>query len=155
MNNDLIDLREKYVRLRELRASKAHREPDREELRAISRRWPGSLAEIDRLSPDVLDQRIVALDAAIAGAEPPLWARAWILAHRRLRGALAIKLWLATGKRDLPAEADLYLERIDEIARPPNGRISDLVFADVARELSLPEGEMRTLLMPREPMITS
>jgi hypothetical protein len=164
VNKDLIDLREKYLRLRELRASKAHREPEREELREVSRRWPGALAEIDRLSPDVLEHRIAALEEAIAGGEPPLWARAWILAHRRLRGALAIKMWLA-GRREitaltraslndaaLPNDAALYLDRLDEIAHPPNGRLSELVFGDVARELSLPASEMRALLMPREPI---
>jgi hypothetical protein len=156
VNNDLIDLREKYLLMRGLRASKAHREPEREELRAISRRWPGALAEIDRLAPDVLERRIRELDVAIAGGEPPLWARAWILAHRRLRGALAIKMWLAKRREgdlaSLPSEAGLYLDRIEEIARPPNGRISELVFGDVARELSLPASEMRALLMPRDPM---
>ncbi len=83
---------------------------------------------------------------------------AWILAHRRLRGALAIKAWLR-GRRDVPAneplphdlpsEAREYASRVDEIARPPNGRLTELVFADVARELSLPVEHMRALLMPR------
>lgn len=158
MNNDLIDLREKYLRMRALRAARPHAEPDRQELRELSRRWPGALAEIDCLPPEVLEDRIAALDAAIAGGDTPLFARAWLLTHRRLRGALAIKAWLG-GRRDvapreplphdLPIEARVYETRVDEIARPPNGKLTELVFADVARELSLPVEHMRALLMPR------
>lgn len=158
MSSELVDLREKYLRMRALREARPHGEPDREELRALSRRWPGALAEIDRLPPEVLDERIASLDAAIAGGETPLFARVWLLVHRRLRGALAIKAWLA-GRRDvdareplpceLPVEARDYEGRVDEIARPPNGKLTDLVFADVARELSLPREHMRTILMPR------
>jgi len=152
VNKDLIDLREKYVRLRELRASKADRPPTKAELRAVADRWPGALAEIDRLADSTLLDRIAALDAAIAGGDTPLWARAWVLAHRRLRGALAIKAKLAglRSEGELPEESGLYASRVEEIRRPPNGKLTDLVFADVARDLGLPAETMRALLLPRD-----
>jgi hypothetical protein len=123
----------------------------RDELRAFSQRWPGALAEIDRISPEVLDQRIAALDRAIETGEAPTWARAWILTHRRLRGALAIKAWLAgvVKEQDFPPEAALYRARVDEIRSPPKGRIMELVLGEVAQELALDPSTMRDLLMPR------
>lgn len=146
--SDLEDLREKYLRMRDMRARAT---APRDELRAFSQRWPGGLAEIDRIAPDVLDHRIAALDRAMETGDAPLWARAWILTHRRLRGALAIKAWLAgiVREADFPAEAELYRGRVDEIKTPLNGRIMDLVLRDVALELSLDESTMRDLLMPR------
>lgn len=162
MSEAVTDLLAKYVTMRELRdelararAANVPHTPPRARLRAISQRWPGVLAEIDRIAPDVLHDRIAALEKALSlGAEPPLWARAWILTHARLRGALAIKFRLRGGRplgdpATLPPDAAPYLDRIAEIASPPNGRIVDLVYADVARILGLNPAEMRALLMPR------
>lgn len=160
--SDVADLLEKYLTMRTLReerdravsANIAHT-PPRELLRAISQRWPGVLAEIDRIAPDVLHDRIAILEQVIStGEEPPLWARAWMLAHARLRGALAIKFRLRGGRAlgdptTLPPESAPYLERIGEIASPPNGRLVDLVFGEVARMVGVEPEKMRALLMPR------
>lgn len=168
LRSPLEELREKYLTMRGLRetndravAAGVPYRPTRDELRTFSQRWPGALAEIDRIAPTLLHQRIAELDAAIAGGEPPIWARAWILAHARLRGALAIKMWLR-GRRTIdddllrdfastrfPPESELYRARLGEIASPPKGRISELVLIDVAGELSLDPATMRALLMPR------
>lgn len=159
---ELRALREKYEVMRTLREQHARDvaagiDPiaPRAQLRELSRRWPGALAEIDRIPPEVLHQRIAVLDETIAsGSEPPLWARAWILTHSRLRGALAIKFELRGGRtldpdHVFPDEAAPYLDRIAEIERPPNGRIVELVYADVAKLLAIDPSTMRDLLMPR------
>ncbi len=153
--SELRELLDKYLTMRALRAERAFTTPSRTVLRAVSQRWPGVLAEIDRIAPELLEERIATLTAALeCDAEPPLWARAWILTHARLRGALAIKFRLRGGRplgdpTTLPPDAAPYLDRIGEIASPPNGRLVELVYADVARELGLDPAEMRTLLMPR------
>lgn len=160
--SDLADLREKYLAMRTLRKERdaavaAGIEPiaPRGALRELSRRWPGALAELDRIAPEVLHERIATLDDVLAsGGEPPLWARAWLLTHARLRGALAIKFQLRGGQRIdpdhvFPDECTPYLDRISEIERPPNGRIVELVYADVAKILEVDPQSLRDLLMPR------
>lgn len=160
--NHLRELRLKYLTMRAMRTATTI--APRDELRAFSQRWPGALAEIDRIPMTLIEQRIAELDRAIEGSSrepPPMWARAWILTHRRLRGALAIKLWLK-GRRTLdddetrllaqaqfPPESELYRARLDEVASPPEGRVMELVLRDVAAELGLESHTMLALLMPR------
>jgi hypothetical protein len=160
--SDVGDLLDKYLTMRRLReerdravSANVPHTPPREMLRSISQRWPGVLAEIDRIAPDVLHDRIAVLEKVLeTGGEPPLWARAWMLAHSRLRGALAIKFRLRGGRAlgdptTLPPESAPYLDRIGEIASPPNGRLVDLVFGEVAEMVGVEPSQMRTLLMPR------
>lgn len=164
----LEQLREKYLRMRGLRGERFRPERDRRALRALAREFPGALAELDRLPPEVLEGRIATLDALIDhGGEPPPWARGWLLAHPALRGALIVKAWLA-GRRVVDEtmrdeltrtlgevrnaeDAMVWLDRLGELADPPNGKLVDVVFRDVAAALSLPDAEsVRQLLMPRE-----
>lgn len=167
---ELIELREKYLRMRALRTAAdddrargvAHA-PDRSALQSLSHRFPGALAEIDRLTPARLDARIAELEHAIAERRAPApWMRGWILAHAGLRGALAIKRWLG-GRRqldaqaraafdaaDLPPEARAFRERLDVVAAPPGGRLVDVIFADVAQTLGIEASAVRALLMPRD-----
>lgn len=162
--SELAGLRDKYAHMKRLRdegPTPAHRDA----LRALAASWPGSLAEIDRIPPAVLAHRLDTLERILDGRERelPTWARGWILAHRGLRGALAVKAWLR-GRRvvddhvssafahaldALPVEAAAFRDRLQEIASPPNGRLVDVVFEDVARELGIDPRAVRTLLMPR------
>jgi len=161
----LARLREKYLQMRALRAASG--EPNRDVLRALAREFPGALAEIDRLHPQVLDARIATLDRLIEREdELPLWVRGWMLAHPALRGALLAKAWLC-GRRTVdeatraelaaevptlpyPEDVRPWIARLDEVAAPPDGRLVDLVFADIARELGVPSAHaLRSLLMPR------
>lgn len=164
----LARLREKYRQMRALRAASG--DPEREALRALAREFPGALAEIDRLPPEVLEARIEALDrlceVPVAANAQPAWVRGWLLAHPALRGALLAKAWLG-GRRTAdaatraafaaevptlpyPEDARPWIARLDELACPPDGRLVDLVFRDVARALDLDGVDaVRALLMPR------
>lgn len=165
MSLPLARLREKYLHLKQLRATSG--EPDRAVLQALAREFPGALAELDRLPPELLDARIATLDRLLErGGEPPAWVRGWQLAHPRLRGALLAKAWLG-GRRTVdastrdafaaevptlpfPEDARRWIDRLDEVAAPPDGRLVDVVFREVALELGLDGAEaLRALLMPR------
>jgi hypothetical protein len=175
---ELAALRSKYREMQRLRSAQdadvaAGRDhaPSRDELRALAREFPGALAEIDRIPPTVLARRAHELDALLAhdplppAASWPVWIRGWLGVHRGLRGALAIKAWLA-GRRVIDAdteralaqampqlsfadEARDWLDALPDVAAPPRGRLVDLVFDRVARELAIDVPRLRALLMPR------
>jgi hypothetical protein len=164
-------LAEKYATMRALREAGGPN-ASRETLRELSARFPGSLAELDRLEAVVLEERAVesARLAAVAHERGtidhdalPTWAAGWISVHRAMRGALNIKRRLgATRRLDEPARevllADIerdgtdeeraLLDELDRIAAPPNGRLLDLVLSQVAGELGV-AGDLRAVLMPR------
>jgi hypothetical protein len=158
--DDVAQLLEKYRLMRALREDRG--EPSREVLRDLSRRFPGALAEIDRIGPSLLEERIAQLQAILERPtieRLPDWVRAWLLTHEALRGALAIKAWLcgkrvidddtrAAFARDFPDDR-AWSERLHEIADPPGGRLVALVYEDVARALGIDAADVRTLLMPR------
>ena len=145
--------------------------PIRDELRALSREFPGALAEIDRVSLSLIEARLAELEALCDRAPPPSgdalprWVRAMIGVHRGLRGALSIKAWLA-GRRvvdeamidalreALPSlafsdDARIWIEDLPAIADPPRGRVVDLIFDRVAAELGTDRVTLRAELMPR------
>ncbi|MGZ3423241.1 MAG: hypothetical protein ACXVEF_24345 [Polyangiales bacterium] len=160
--DEVAGLLEKYQTMRALRSSPG--EPPRDVLRDLAQRFPGALAEIDRIAPSLLDERIAQLQSILERPRIehlPDWVRGWLLTHARLRGALAIKAWLA-GKRviDDATRAQFSLEifgeealawstRLELIADPPGGRIVTLVYEEVGRTLGIPPTDVRTLLMPR------
>ncbi len=173
---DLRALRDKYeqmLRLRQLHA-RAKAEPDFEEpdprpaMAALARRYPGALREIDELPIDVIEARIVELAAAESDMTRILpWMSAHASFHRLARGALAVKRWLA-GRVLSPslekafARALLTLPDRDDakswsndlaaIARPPRGRVMDLVYARLADELGVDvTGARAAVLPPRRP----
>ena len=175
---ELAALREKYREMQRLRSAQdvdvaAGRKytPSRDELRALARAFPGALAEIDRIPPSLLARRQQELDALLdreplpARAAWPTWVRGWLGVHRGLRGALSIKAWLA-GRREIDAatraaleealpslpfaeEARAWLDALPDVASPPAGRLVDLVFSRVARDLAIEANGLRALLMPR------
>lgn len=157
MNGRLLDKYEELVQLRE----GAPGPVPRERLQDLARRFPGALAEIDRLPMDVLVGR---RDALRAGEFPP-FAAAWTVVHAHFRGVLALKAWLA-GRKDvddalevaaraatLPDEAAPWLGRLREIARPPGGRLTALVHAAAAAELGVEIGAIPALLFGEEARI--
>jgi hypothetical protein len=158
--DEVAQLLEKYRSMRALREDRA--EPSREVLRELARRFPGALAEIDRIAPALLAERIAQLEALLDRPrieELPDWVRAWLLTHAALRGALAVKAWLrgkrvideatrAAFARDFPDDR-AWGARLQEIAEPPGGRLVALVYEDVARALGIAAADVRTLLMPR------
>jgi hypothetical protein len=171
-DTDLRALRDKYermLRLRQLHA-RAKREaefvePDpRPAMSALARAFPGALREIDELPIDVIHARIDEL--AVAEVDP-LRITAWmtVLAsfHRLARGALAVKRWLA-GRPLTPdvhaafavalaamperEDATLWSEDLAAIARPPRGRVMDLVYERLARELAIDVAAARAAVHP-------
>lgn len=165
----LAALARKYEAMRALRAA-PHEETPRAALRALSREFPGALAELDRIEGALLDARATEAARLSAAADDegarstlPSWAHAWLLVHVELRGALSIKRRLGGARRlDEAERAALreaierdddddelrWIDRLDAIAAPPGGRLLDAVLADVAETLSI-EGDLRALLMPR------
>jgi hypothetical protein len=166
-SSDLRALRDKYERILALRIAHDRRhevdEPDpRRALAALATEFPGSLREIDVLPREEIEARIAALLRAEAKSTALPWMEAQHLVHTLARGALAAKRWL--GKRrtittmhreafleaidsgDLPREALAWEDDLARVARPPRGRIMDLVVSRAARELDLDERALRALV---------
>ena len=158
----LADLRLKYeemLRLRLLDEAGATLDP-RCAMAALAGRFPGALREIDELPMEEIRTRIHALRAAETDRARELpWMRAIARFHALTRGALSAKRWLAGRKiadvaaftRDVPGlahakDARAWESDLGKIARPPRGRITDLVFARLAIELGLSEDEARHLV---------
>lgn len=134
---------------------------------ALAREFPGALRELDELPLATLVERIAAIDAALADAScVTTWMRASSSFHRHARGALVVKRWLARRTDDgdarraalddaLPSfdyveDAREWLDALDALARPPRGRVMDLVYARVAAELGLEVDEVRRTLFTQK-----
>jgi hypothetical protein len=163
---DLASLRTKYERLLALRElhSRAKsdldfEEPDpRAEMKRLSLAWPGCLRELDELPIEVIRTRIAALDRALRDASRiERWMIAQHAFHRLARGALAAKRWLGKRKRitasvlaefeaHAPREARAWSDSLADIAQPPRGRLMDLVYSRVARELDTSVADARRLV---------
>ena len=169
---DLRALRDKYERMHRLRALHARAradaefiEPDpREAMAQLARAFPGALREIDELPIEVIHARIDEIDAA--ERDPSLiapWMRAHSRFHALARGALAAKRWLegrpltpdlvegyARVIATLPDgdDAAAWSADLAAIAKPPRGRIMDLVYARLALELHTDVPSARAAVMP-------
>ncbi len=158
---ELAALADKYQRLVALRVARDAGGPEatREQLRDLSRRFPGSLRELDTLGEAELRRRA---RAAADGASEP-WM-AWITAfHRLMRAALLVKASRARQRDDrneredadlaqrVRSETGLTIDRdlLRAFARPPQGRLAPLVLAEVARSFQVEAETMRTCLFPR------
>jgi hypothetical protein len=152
----VVELRGKYA---EMLVMRIEHETGREDLPrvrtrmgALAARFPGALREIDRLELGEIRRRVASLDAWLdgSGAGEP-WMDAVALFHRLARGALGAKRWLGRRRavdagmmqdfeRELARLPDAEAIRewasdLASIASPPRGRVMDLVFARLAREL--------------------
>jgi hypothetical protein len=164
----LAEVAEKYRLLQELGSGTPGRTDERRAaMRAIADRFPGALREWDVLAPDELAHRRAEAERALTtildgtgGAAAALaaphnrWLALSITLHARLREALRIKRFLA-GR---PARGPLLDEtaaafgvdraRVEAVARPPAGRVSELVYREVAREAGLSVDQLKAALYP-------
>jgi hypothetical protein len=169
---DLRALRDKYEQILCLRRihARAKEEPDfvepdpRPAMAALARRYPGALREIDVLPMAVIERRITELEAAeVDASRIAMWMNAQAEFHRLARGALATKRWLA-GRTPTPEideafakalstmpERDDALSWADDlaaVAKPPRGRVMDLVYARLAAVLGVDVHEARAAVLP-------
>jgi hypothetical protein len=164
----LEELRGKYAQILAMRVAHASGDDDDEEqvrarMAEVAARFPGALRETDDLELAEIQRRIAVLDAVIhAGAEAEPWMEGVALFHAMARGALCAKRWLAGRKRvDLeveqefergvasllfPEDARGWRSDLARIASPPRGRVMDVVFARLARELGISERAARRLV---------
>jgi len=163
----LEELRGKYAEMLAMRVAHAAGDEEADEVRermaALAARFPGALREIDDLELAEIRRKIAAIDAVLAGEqEVERWMEAVALFHALTRGALSAKRWLGGRKTvDLSvqgrfSEAAGALPHADDtrawaadlalLASPPRGRLTDAVFARVARTLGIPEREARRLV---------
>lgn len=164
-------LRDKYATLVALRL--AHERglppPSKALFVALSQRFPGAQQELDRRPMAELRARYRQLDAvAHRGAPLPGWARIQCHYHGVLRVALGLKVAMARAPRP-DARAHTWLaereaaaamepgephatvwtaERLAQIRRPPEGRLSWLVAAWVAADTGVGEAAVRAELFP-------
>jgi hypothetical protein len=164
---ELSALAEKYRQLAAWRAARdgtgaGHATPAT--LRALAARHPGCLRELDTLGLPELERRARVAEAAAAGAAPEPWM-AWICTyHRLMEATLLVKRTLSGVAPEGPVRARLLAEAthlaglpldddfLDQVARPPQGRLGVLVLRRLATLFEAPAAEIaRTLFPPRRP----
>ncbi len=165
---DLHALLGKYERIHALRlarlADRSSQAPSGE-LVALARAFPGALRELDQMPLESIRHRIAALHRCVrAGAPPEPWMPTTTLFHAEMRGALATKRWLAR-RRDVtpeleeafretlpslphPADAARFDGALGHVARPPQGRLVDLVLRRIASTLGTSVAEVRAHVFP-------
>jgi hypothetical protein len=161
------ELRTKYGEILALRILHVSGAEDvsrvRGRMAALANRFPGALRETDELELGEIHRRIGRLDAVLrdsANEEP--WMEAMANFHMLTRGVLAVKRWL-DGRRTIdmaveqafatelelpgfPEEVRGWAGDLARVAAPPRGRMMDLVFARLAKQLGTTEREARQLV---------
>ena len=159
------DLRRKYAEMLAMRLAHAQGEDHdaRERMVKLADRFPGALRELDELELEEIRRRIDALDEVLsARSDPAPWMEAIALFHAFERGVLCAKGWLSGRKRVTveheqafaaalktmrwPEDARAWQGRLAQIARPPHGRLSELVYARIAESLGTSAREARRLV---------
>lgn len=160
---DLDALRGKYATMVALRVERMPADEMRRQMAELALRFPGALRELDDLELGEIRRRVERLDEVLAGmVQPEPWMEAVALFHALTRGALVVKRWLGGRKRvdaalarrfaaehaDLPFADDArsWAEELAGIASPPRGRVTDAVFARLARTLGVAERQARRLV---------
>lgn len=122
--------------------------------------YPGALREVDDLERVEIERRIRALDAVLEReSELEPWMEAVALFHALARGALSAKRWLRGRKAvsselvrrfvaeleslPFPEDARRWTDDLAVIASPPRGRLTEVVFARLARTLEVSEAVAR------------
>jgi hypothetical protein len=163
----LEGLRDKYAEMLAMRMADGTGDIDDEQTRVrmarLSSLFPGALREIDDLELSEIKSRIAKLNVVLreeGGVER--WMEAIIEFHALARGALCVKRWLARRKRvdaqvesafaaaapalAFPEDACRWTGDLARIAAPPRGRVLDVVFERMARELGISEPTARVLV---------
>ncbi len=160
---DLDALRDKYATMMALRLERIAEDEMRRRMAELALRFPGALRELDDLDLGEIRRRVETLDGVLAGSAPPEpWMEAVALFHALTRGALVVKRWLGGRKRvdaalarrfaaehvHLPFAEDArsWAEELAGVASPPRGRLTDAVFARLARTLGIAERQARRLV---------
>ena len=160
---DLDALRGKYTKMVALRVERLPEDEMRRQMAELAQWFPGALRELDDLELGEIRRRVEALEAVLEGtSKPEPWMEAVALFHALTRGALVVKRWLGGRKRvdaalarrfaaehgELPfaEDAQSWAEELAGIASPPRGRLTDAVFARVARTLGVAERQARRLV---------
>jgi hypothetical protein len=163
----LEELRAKYAQMLAMRVDHASGDEDEDvaiaRMAEIASRFPGALRELDDLELAEIQHRIEVLDDVVeARREPEAWMEAIALFHAMARGALCAKRWLGGRKRVdagvleafergaasllFPEDARGWMDDLARIASPPRGRVMDVVFARLARELGTSDRVARRLV---------
>lgn len=135
----------------------------------LARRFPGALRELDALPMETIEERLAALDAALAddSAWRP-WMDAQLEYHALARGALAAKRFLRGARavdddaaRRFVAHAEARGEHkhellawagdLERVARPPRGKLTHVVFAKLGERLGVSPAAARSLVLPKRP----
>ena len=166
-------LRDKYREMLALRSEHARGESHAPQprMRALARRFPGALRELDELPLELIEERLRSLDEALAHG-PPFAATPWIGLqvgyHAWMRAALHVKR-LSRGRRgdaleavlseleaaqreasstDDPEAPQLDRAAVSVILQPPGGRLGPWVLGQVARLAGVdPETVRRALFV--------
>lgn len=152
----LAELLEKYEEIARLRDRSEPASDPRPALVALSARFPGALKELDEVPPDVLRDVLSELRETELPAARLLVYRTMYDYHAALRGALEVKRWLRGAREVSPelatafasspalsAEAAQWASELPRIARPPRGRLTDLVVERIARSTGEPAETVR------------
>ena len=164
----LLDKYREIKRLREEHAAGESADP-RPRLRALARRFPGALRELDELPMEEIDARLMRLTAALERSEPaPVWVALQLGYHGWMRAALRIKrvahgrgaAHAATVLAELseryapepydPALASFDVALVAAILEPAAGRLNPWVYAQVATCLGVEPDQVRSALFPRQ-----
>jgi hypothetical protein len=159
----LRDLLAKYLKMLAMRLERPLEAEARPRMAELAQRFPGALRELDDLELSEIRRRATALDSVLQGErEIEPWMHAVVRFHALARGALSAKRWLegrkavdarverayaaALSTLAFPEDASAWALDLARIASPPNGRVTNLVFARVARELGTSERAARLLV---------
>jgi hypothetical protein len=151
--DELAALADKYDLLVRLRSVRDGDDPatGRQILRDLSRRYPGSLRELDTLGAEELARRALAAREAAGGGAREVWVDYVLAFHRLMAAALFVK---AAGREQAIDEAGasaiaglpLAPELLAALKRPAGGRITPLVLAEVGRWYGRPAREIAEIL---------
>jgi hypothetical protein len=133
----------------------------RDLLRELSRKFPGSLRELDTLGLLELQRRARVARAAAAGGAREPWME-WILAfHRLTAAALLIKRDDAARRRGRPVNEGASRQQaaavarftldpplVAELTRPPGGRLAPVVLRELARRFAVEPRALSETLFP-------
>ncbi|MDI1483113.1 hypothetical protein [Polyangium sp. y55x31] len=160
----LLALESKYAAIAELRRARDRGEPipERAVFKALAERFPGALHELDTLPLDVVDARLAAIRAVVAGGEIEPWM-AWMASyHALLRAGLHIRIRTTKDRTrgaerasELAADASSHAGIEVDVAfvhatlRPPKGRLVGVVYTRLEALFGEPASSIRATLFPR------